>query len=192
MTTHYEVLGVAPRADLDTIKRAFRQAAKAHHPDLRGGGDAAADHQLKMIIVAYKVLRDPDLRAEYDAHLAFERDGVRRERWDAILQFTAATAVLSAILIGLEILLLPAINDWMSPPSPPRSITLAPSPQPRSEPQRPAATAEVAPAPGVRDATGTVPPASPNLASPSPSPPAEAQAGERVPPAKPMTAASLL
>ncbi|MGC2778889.1 MAG: J domain-containing protein, partial [Bradyrhizobium sp.] len=109
MTTHYEVLGVSPRADLDTIKRAFRQAAKAHHPDLTGGGDAAADHTLKMIIVAYKVLRDTDLRAEYDAHLAFERKRLRGERWDAILQFMAATAVLSAILIGLEIVLLPSL-----------------------------------------------------------------------------------
>ncbi|MDU1691790.1 MAG: J domain-containing protein, partial [Bradyrhizobium sp.] len=38
MKTHYQVLGVSPRADLDTIKRAFRRAAKAHHPDLTGGG----------------------------------------------------------------------------------------------------------------------------------------------------------
>ncbi|XUM20151.1 J domain-containing protein [Bradyrhizobium oligotrophicum S58] len=127
MKTHYEVLGVSPRADLDTIKRAFRQAAKAHHPDLRGGADAASEHQLKLIIVAYNVLRDPGLRAEYDAHLAAERDRVRRERWDAILQFTAATAVLSAILIGLEILLLPSAGDWMSRQAT-RSI-VTPSPQ---------------------------------------------------------------
>src|SRR4051812_32081047 len=175
MTTHYEVLGVGPRADLDTIKRAFRQAAKAHHPDLTGGGDAAADHQLKMIIVAYKVLRDPDLRAEYDAHLAFERDGVRRERWDAILQFTAATAVLSAVLIGLEILLLPAINDWMSPPQPTRSITQAPS-QPRSEPQHPASAGGPASPPAVQDTTGAVSTASPIPGGPAPSPPAQAEA----------------
>ncbi|WP_139031508.1 J domain-containing protein, partial [Bradyrhizobium sp. ORS 375] len=123
MKTHYEVLGVSPRADLETIKRAFRQAAKANHPDLRGGGDAAMEHQLKLIIVAYKVLRDSDLRAEYDEQLAFERSRIRRERWDAVLQFTAATAVLSAILIGLEMLLLPSVGDWAAKPETTRAIT---------------------------------------------------------------------
>ena len=135
MRTHYDVLGVSPRADLDTIKRAFRQAAKAHHPDLRGSGDADADHKLKMIIVAYKVLRDADLRAEYDAHLAAVRNRFRRERWDAILQFTAATSVLSAILIGLEIVLLPQAGDWFGK-SPTRSIASRPPQQSRSLAQR--------------------------------------------------------
>ncbi|WP_316207979.1 J domain-containing protein, partial [Bradyrhizobium sp. SZCCHNR3008] len=35
MKTHYEVLGVSPCADIETIKQAFRKAVKAHHPDLR-------------------------------------------------------------------------------------------------------------------------------------------------------------
>ncbi|MGJ5067642.1 tetratricopeptide repeat protein [Bradyrhizobium oligotrophicum] len=184
MKTHYEVLGVSPRADLDTIKRAFRLAAKAHHPDLRGGADAASEHQLKMIIVAYNVLRDPGLRAEYDADLAAERDRVRRERWDAILQFTAATAVLSAILIGLEILLLPSAGDWMSRQAT-RSI-VTPSPQARSAPQRKVA-GETIPAPAVQDATGAVLPVQPPaMEAPAP------QAAEPVVPAEPMTAASLV
>ena len=186
MKTHYEVLGVPPRADLDTIKRAFRQAAKTHHPDLTGGGDAASEHQLKMIIVAYKVLRDPDLRTEYDDHLAYERNRVRRERWDAILQFTAATAVLSAILIGLEILLLPSLGDWMSKPPATRSVTLQPSPQPRSEPQREAAAA--APA---QDAATDTRPASPPppIGAPAQPPTAEVTAAE---PVGPTTAAAFL
>ncbi len=145
MRTHYDVLGVSPRADLDTIKRAFRLAAKAHHPDLTGGGDADADHKLKMIIIAYKVLRDADLRAEYDAHLVARRTRIRRERWDAVLQFTAATSVLSAILIGLEILLLPSANEWLNK-SPTRSIASRPPQQSRSLPQR-EARSEPPPAP---------------------------------------------
>ncbi|BAM91030.1 conserved hypothetical protein [Bradyrhizobium oligotrophicum S58] len=186
MKTHYEVLGVSPRADLDTIKRAFRQAAKAHHPDLRGGGDAASEHQLKMIIVAYKVLRDPDLRTEYDDHLAFERNRVRRERWDAILQFTAATAVLSAILIGLEILLLPSLGDWTSKPPPTRSVTLQPSPQPRSEPQR-----EAAAPPPVQDTANAMRPASPPPAIGAAAQPPAADA-RAVAPVGPTTAAAFL
>jgi len=164
MRTHYEVLGVSPRADLDTIKRAFRIAAKAHHPDLRGGADPASEHKLKMIIVAYKVLRDHDLRAEYDAHLASERSRLRRERWDAILQFTATTAVLSVVLIGLEMLLLPSLGDWVSKVPPPRPPTRQAAPQPRPEPQREAAV-EAAP----QDAAPATPP------QPQSSPPPQSQ-----------------
>ncbi|GLH79907.1 hypothetical protein SSBR45G_48160 [Bradyrhizobium sp. SSBR45G] len=189
MKTHYEVLGVSPRADLETIKRAFRQAAKAHHPDLRGGGDAASEHQLKMIIVAYKVLRDPGLRAEYDASLAFERDRARRERWDAILQFTAATSVLSAILIGLEILLLPSVSDWLSKPETTRSVTLQPLPPPRAMPPRdPGGEA----APVAKDAAASaVPSPPPAAAGPASLPAIEATAGEVVSEA-PTSAAAFL
>ncbi|CCE00676.1 J domain-containing protein [Bradyrhizobium sp. STM 3809] len=167
MKTHYQVLGVSPRADLETIKRAFRQAAKAHHPDLRGGGDAAAEHQLKLIIAAYNVLRDPDRRAEYDERLAFERRRIRRDRWDAALQFTAATAVLSAILIGLELLLLPSVGDRLGKPEATRSVAQRPVTQSRPEP--PGAP----PAPAVPESTSAVPPASP---PPLPPPLAAAQA----------------
>ena len=191
MKTHYEVLGVSPRADLDTIKRAFRQAAKAHHPDLRGGGDAASEHQLKIIIVAYKVLRDADLRVEYDDHLAFERQRVRRERWDAILQFTAVTTVLSAILIGLEILLLPSFRDWTSEPPATRSVTLQPSRQLRSEPQREAAPAPPVQAPPVQDTANAMRPASPPPAIDAVARPPTADA-RAVAPVEPTTAAAFL
>jgi tetratricopeptide (TPR) repeat protein len=187
MKTHYEVLGVSPRADLDTIKRAFRQAAKAHHPDLRGGGDAASEHQLKIVILAYKVLSDPGLRAEYDDDLASERARIRRERWDAVLQFIAATTVLSAILIGIEILLFPTLADWPSRPEAPRSVAMQPPAQPRSEPPLDAASA-------AQDATGAVLPASPPVAAggPAPVPATEATAGEQVLPLPPTTAAGFV
>ena len=171
MKTHYQVLGVSPRADLDTIKRAFRRAAKAHHPDLTGGGDAAADHQLKVILAAYKVLRDPNLRAEYDAQLAFERESVRRERWDAVLQFVAATAVLSAILIGLEILLLPSVGDWMSRQPQTRSATVQPLPPLPSRPQ-PDVGGLTVPGPAAPQATGALPPTKPPQTASLPEAPA--------------------
>ncbi|MGJ5180610.1 J domain-containing protein [Bradyrhizobium oligotrophicum] len=191
MKTHYEVLGISPRADLDTIKRAFRQAAKAHHPDLRGTGDAAADHQLKMIIIAYKVLRDPDLRAEYDEELALERSRVRRERWKAILQFTGATAVLSVVLIGLEILLFPSLGDWVNRPAATRSVTLQPAPPLRSRPPRESGGE---PAPAVRNAAVDVPPAAPPVVAGSPVPLSspEPVAEAPVPPPSPATAAGFV
>ncbi|MGJ4887352.1 tetratricopeptide repeat protein [Bradyrhizobium sp. HKCCYLR20261] len=191
MKSHYEVLGISPRASLDTIKRAFRQAAKENHPDLVGDGDAAAEQKLKMIIVAYKVLRDPDLRAEYDAFLAHERETARRERWDAILQFTAATAVLSAVLIGLEILFVPSLGDFLSRPQPTRSVTLDQPPQPKAEPQREAGSPPASP-PAVRDELSAAPSAQPEAVAAASPPPADVEVAEPVAPATPMSASELL
>lgn len=57
----YALLRVAPQASLAEIKESFRQLVKIHHPD-KGG-----DHQMFIKIAeAYNVLKDPDLRAEYD------------------------------------------------------------------------------------------------------------------------------
>jgi len=58
---YYKVLGVARDADEKTIKRAFRKAALAAHPD-KGGSEA------KMAVVneAYEVLSNPELRQRFD------------------------------------------------------------------------------------------------------------------------------
>ena len=62
--THYEVLGVAHRADLPTIKAAHRTLARLHHPDL--GGDAA---KCAAVNVAWDVLSDVRRRRVYDLTL---------------------------------------------------------------------------------------------------------------------------
>ena len=38
----YQVLGVSPNADEDTIRQAYRRLAKKYHPDLNPGDAAAA------------------------------------------------------------------------------------------------------------------------------------------------------
>ncbi len=65
MTDFYEILGVGRQADEAELRRAYRQLAKQHHPDLHGG-DAAAATRFKEINEAYEVLRDPQKRAVYD------------------------------------------------------------------------------------------------------------------------------
>jgi hypothetical protein len=61
MKTHYEVLGVAPRADRETIRRAYLDLARRHHPD--AGGDAGL---MRLVNEAWKVLADPRRRRSYD------------------------------------------------------------------------------------------------------------------------------
>jgi len=77
MTDFYETLGVGRQADEAEIRRAYRQLAKQHHPDLHGG-DAAAALRFKEINEAYEVLRDPQKRALYDRFgMAAFQDGGR-------------------------------------------------------------------------------------------------------------------
>ena len=62
-TELYDVLGCNPDNPASIIKKAFRALAKEHHPDLNGG---AASKRFNEVAAAYKVLSDPELRAEYD------------------------------------------------------------------------------------------------------------------------------
>lgn len=64
---YYSVLGVNKTADTDTIKKAFRQLARKHHPDVNPG-DKVAEERFKEINEAYEVLSDKDKRSKYDQY----------------------------------------------------------------------------------------------------------------------------
>jgi curved DNA-binding protein len=65
---YYEVLGVPRTATAEEIKRAYRQLARKHHPDLKPASErASAAERFKEINEANEVLSDPDKRAKYDA-----------------------------------------------------------------------------------------------------------------------------
>lgn len=61
----YQILGVARDASADDIRKAYRKAARTHHPDLNPG-DAAAEARFKEVSAAYEVLNNPEKRALYD------------------------------------------------------------------------------------------------------------------------------
>ena len=70
---YYEVLGVSRTASQDDIKRAFKQLARKHHPDVNPG-DKAAEEKFKEINEAFQVLNDPEKKSQYDqfGHAAFK------------------------------------------------------------------------------------------------------------------------
>jgi DnaJ-class molecular chaperone len=67
---YYKTLGVKREATQAEIKKAYRRAARKHHPDLHGGKARedrdAAESKFKEVNEAYQVLGDPENRKKYD------------------------------------------------------------------------------------------------------------------------------
>jgi len=69
--TYYEILEVAPTADLMEIKKAYRRLALQHHPD-RNQGSAESKERFQQIGEAYEVLSNEIQRKQYDFNLRQE------------------------------------------------------------------------------------------------------------------------
>ncbi len=68
LSSFYDMLGVAPAADPETLRKAYRRLARRHHPDV--SADPRAHENMARINEAFATLTDPTRRAEYDAMLA--------------------------------------------------------------------------------------------------------------------------
>ncbi|MDQ4133686.1 MAG: J domain-containing protein [Actinomycetota bacterium] len=73
MATHYQILGVAPQASHDEIRRAYHRQARRHHPDAQPHADPAASERARLrmarINAAWAVLRDTGRRRDYDIQI---------------------------------------------------------------------------------------------------------------------------
>jgi len=61
---YYQILGVAPDADLKAIKAAYRRQARQYHPDTQTS--ESSEERMKQVNEAYAVLSDPRKCAAYD------------------------------------------------------------------------------------------------------------------------------
>jgi curved DNA-binding protein CbpA len=61
---YYEVFGVAPDADIETIKQRYRVLVRENHPDVSASEDAHA--RMQIILEAWSVLSQPSARKRYD------------------------------------------------------------------------------------------------------------------------------
>ena len=80
---YYEVLGVPPHADGETIREAFHAAARDAHPDV--SDDPAAESYFRDLAEAYSVLSKPASRLLYDRYGYRGRGntGFEEALWDA-------------------------------------------------------------------------------------------------------------
>jgi len=96
--TLYELLGTRPDADAKTLHRAFRDAAKEHHPD-HNPGDQDANRRFTQIVSAYEVLRNAEQRDFYDQLLADERER-RRARLMRTVFDAVGVVSLTVVIVG--------------------------------------------------------------------------------------------
>lgn len=66
-TAYYDVLGVAPDATPEQIRKAYLVASLKYHPDKNLTNKEEAELKFKEINEAYQVLKDDDLHKRYDA-----------------------------------------------------------------------------------------------------------------------------
>lgn len=96
MRTLYDLLDALPEDDAESLRAAFRKAAKANHPD-NNPGDADAPLRFRRIVRANAVLSDERQRATYDRLLAI---ALQEQR----LKLAIAGAVCSVALLGAYLL----------------------------------------------------------------------------------------
>jgi tetratricopeptide (TPR) repeat protein len=96
MRTLYDLLDALPEDDAESLRAAFRKAAKANHPD-NNPGDADASLRFRRIVRANAILSDERQRATYDRLLVIAL-GERR------LKLAIAGAVCSVALLGAYLL----------------------------------------------------------------------------------------
>ena len=102
MKTLYDLLGALPDDDAESLRTAFRQAAKATHPDTNTD-NPDAPLKFRQIVRANAILSDADQRATYDRLLALTR---RRPNWKPkrairkVASDAIKVACLSAVSIG--------------------------------------------------------------------------------------------
>jgi hypothetical protein len=141
METLYDMLGARPDDDAESLKNAYRKAAKANHPDRHAGDPEAAAVRFRRIARAYDILRDEKRRAAYDLLLEYQREPLhlkaRRTTSHPAYQlaFTAIAGVVVGMVLAVGSYILFAHIHWitgnesarMTADQPPRIVAVEPA-----------------------------------------------------------------
>lgn len=92
MENLYNILGIAPNASTDDIKKRYRSLAMRFHPDRNSDENAAV--RFNTIQQAYEVLADDRRRAEYDQQfndrIVLDAQAEAYELWKSVFKFNGA------------------------------------------------------------------------------------------------------
>lgn len=66
---YYQILKISRTATHREIKNSYKQLVKKYHPDLFVGDKEFAEQKIKEINEAYRILSNPETKAEYDEYL---------------------------------------------------------------------------------------------------------------------------
>lgn len=72
-SSHYALLGLAPSASVQEIRRAYRELSKLYHPDTTDLPTAIATQKFQLLNEAYATLSSPERRLTYDQKIGFSR-----------------------------------------------------------------------------------------------------------------------
>lgn len=93
MENLYAILGVAPNASADEIKKIYRSLAMRYHPDRNSA--PGADARFKAIGKAYEVLSDPARREEYNQsvnhRIVLDAEAESHALWRALFSVNGVT-----------------------------------------------------------------------------------------------------
>jgi hypothetical protein len=89
----YAILGVAPNATDDEIKKVYRSLAMRYHPDRNQAPGAEA--RFKAVTKAYEILSDRSKRGEYDQsvnhRIVLDAEGEAFELWRSLFALNGVT-----------------------------------------------------------------------------------------------------
>jgi len=113
---YYQILGVPAAADQKTIRQAYRQLARKHHPDVNPG-NKEAEERFKTVNDANQVLSDINQRKKYDGLLAQYQQWQKGEHLRNAPQkdFLGSVSPYSDFFFGRG-------KSWDNPPGPSRPV----------------------------------------------------------------------
>ena len=125
---YYTILGVTPAADYVVIRAAYRALIRHYHPD--ANPDPEAQERARQITEAFRVLRDPARRAEYDAQrtggllvVAQDLPPMTERRPAPAMRGPAIASACIALAVAF------AVWAWQEPSPPPGMGATAPAPR---------------------------------------------------------------
>lgn len=124
---HYRALGVSGDASTETVRQHYHLLVRLFHPDRSAVAEGIEGSEAARLNAAYRTLRDPEQRRDYDAQLAKDGGGVvagpalalnevlrpaggmawwypqevRRQRWQTLARKVVPAVLLALALVGI-------------------------------------------------------------------------------------------